>query len=228
MKNKISLKTLHIILIILGITFVFASVFHKNMWFDEAYSVGMANQTLVDIWKIGANDVHPILYYWMLRIVNILTNGSVLAYRLFSALPVVLLGLLGITHIKKDFGEKTGLLFSFFTYFLPMMTVYANQIRMYSWALLIVSVLAIYTYRIYNGQSNKKNWIIFGITSLASLYIHYYGLMAAGLINVFLLIYLIIKKRLKELKIQITLSQNKFTFFIIFHFFPFKPIQITL
>ena len=187
MENKISLKILHIILILLGTIFMFSTVFHSNIWFDEAYSVGMANHNFVDIWNIGKNDVHPVLYYWMLRIVNILTNGSVLAYRLFSALPVVVLGLLGITHIKKDFGEKTGILFSFLTYFLPMMSVYANQIRMYSWALLIVSILAIYTYRIYIGQSNKKNWIIFGISSLASLYIHYYGLMAAGLINVFLL-----------------------------------------
>ena len=206
MENKISLKILHIILILLGTIFMFSTVFHSNIWFDEAYSVGMANHNFVDIWNIGKNDVHPVLYYWMLRIVNILTNGSVLAYRLFSALPVVVLGLLGITHIKKDFGEKTGILFSFLTYFLPMMSVYANQIRMYSWALLIVSILAIYTYRIYIGQSNKKNWIIFGITSLAGLYIHYYGLMAAGLINVFLLIHFIIKKRWKELKIQIGLG----------------------
>jgi len=206
MKNKISLKNLHIILIILGTTFIFSTVFHSNIWFDEAYSVGMANHNFVGIWNIGKNDVHPVLYYWMLRIVNILTNGSILAYRLFSALPVAILGILGITHIRKDYGEKTGILFSFLTYFLPMMSVYANQIRMYSWALLIVTVLAIYTYRIYMGHGSKKNWIIFGITSLASLYIHYYGLMAAGLINVFLLIHFIIKKRWKELKIQIAIG----------------------
>ena len=206
MNNKMSLKVLHIIIIVLGTLFIFSSVFHSNLWFDEAYSVGMANHTLIDIWKIGGNDVHPILYYWMLRLVNILTSGSILAYRLFSALPVTLLGILGITHIKKDFGEKTGILFSFLTYFLPMISVYANQIRMYSWALYIVTVLAIYAYRIYIGQSNKKNWIIFGITSLASLYIHYYGLMAAGLINLFLLIYFIKNKKWKELKWQISLG----------------------
>lgn len=200
MKNKIELKTLHKIIMILGTIFIGLSVFHSNIWFDEAYSVGIANQTLVDIWKVGGHDVHPVLYYWMLRIVNILTNGSILAYRLFSALPIVLLGLLGFTHIRKDFGEKTGTLFSFFCYFLPMMAVYANQIRMYSWAIYIVTVLAIYAYRIYLGQSTKKNWMIFGITSLASIYIHYYGLMAAGLINVFLLIYFIKNKKWNELK----------------------------
>ena len=81
MKDNISLKTLHMIIMTIGTIFIFLSVFHTNIWFDEAYSVGMANQTLVDIWKIGGNDVHPVLYYWMLRIVNLLTNGSIIAYR---------------------------------------------------------------------------------------------------------------------------------------------------
>ena len=88
MKEKITTKNIHILIIIIGTIFLFTSSFHTNIWFDEAYSVGMANQTLVDIWKIGGNDVHPVLYYWMLRIVSLLTNSSILAYRLFSVLPV--------------------------------------------------------------------------------------------------------------------------------------------
>ena len=200
------MKKLHIIILIIGSLFVLASIFHTNIWFDEAYSVGMANQSLIDIWKIGGNDVHPVLYYWMLRIVSLLTGGSILAYRIFSAIPIILLGLIGFTHIRKDFGNKTGILFSFLCYFLPIMAVNANQIRMYSWAILIVTILAIYSYRIYLGNSEKKNWIIFGISSLASIYIHYYGLMAAGLINLFLLIYFIKNKKWKELKNQIVIG----------------------
>ncbi len=203
MENKTLIRKLHIFVIIIGIIFIFLSVFHSNIWFDEAYSVGMANQTLVDIWNIGGHDVHPVLYYWMLRFVNLLTNGSIIAYRLFSALPIALLGLLGFTHIKKDFGEKTGILFSFLSYFLPMMAVYANQIRMYSWAIYIVTILAIYAYRIYNGDGTRKNWLIFGIFSTASIFIHYYGLMSAGLINMFLLIYFIKNKKWKDLKWQL-------------------------
>ena len=76
------------------------------------------------------------------------------------------------------------------------MTVYAVEIRMYSWAILSVTVLAIYAYRLVKEDSTK-NWIIFGISSLASIYLHYYGLMAAGLINLALLIYLIRQKRKK-------------------------------
>ena len=214
MEKKRSLKNIHILIIILGTLFIFLSLFHTNLWFDEAYSVGLANQKFIDIWKIGAKDVHPVLYYWLLRIINLATNGSILAYRLFSAIPIVLLGGLGYTHIKKDFGEKTGIIFSFLCYFLPFMVVYANKIRMYSWAMYTVGVLCIYAYRIYLGESTKKNWIIFGISSLLSIYIHYYGLMTAGLINIFLLIYFIKNKKLKELKWQITLGIIQFVLYL--------------
>ncbi len=194
MKDKIKLKYIHIATIIVGIIFICIGVFHSNLWFDEAYSVGIANKSFIDIWKIGSNDVHPVLYYWILHIICLLTNESVIAYRIFSAICISTLGVLGFTHIRKDFGEKTGLLFSFFAYFLPVMCSYAEEVRMYSLAIVLVTVLAIYAYRL-SKQDSNKNWAIFGIFSLACIYVHYYGLMAAGIINVILLIYLIKEKR---------------------------------
>lgn len=119
-----------------------------------------------------------------------------MAYRIFSVIPIAIMIILGYTHIRKDFGEKTGFIFSFLSAFLPEMAQYAIEIRMYSWAILAVTILALYAYRL-TKEDNTKNWIIFGLSSLASIYLHYYGLMAAGLINVFLLIYLIVKRRKK-------------------------------
>ena len=86
---------------------------------------------------------------------------------------------------------------------------------MYSLAMLLVTLTAIYAYRIYNGANehkgtvvsrvsangaptrananvNIKNWVIFAICSLAGAYTHYYALMASGLINLILLIGLIV------------------------------------
>lgn len=194
---KLTTKKVHIIEIILGIIFVSLGIFHTNIWFDEAYSVALAKHTFVDIWTIGGNDVHPILYYWLLHIIEMFTNGSIIAYRIFSVVPIIILGILGFTHIRKDFGEKTGVIFSFLVYFMPVSAIYANQIRMYSWAILSVTILAIYAYRIFKGQDANKNIIIFGFAILFSIYTHYYGLMVAGIINVALLIYLFIKKNNK-------------------------------
>lgn len=190
---KIDCKKLHIGIIVLGVILITACAFHNNIWFDEAYSVAISRHSFIDIWKIGGNDVHPILYYWLIKIVSIISE-EIVALRIFSVIPIAILGILGYTHIRKDFGEKTGLIFSSLTYFLPTMAVYASEIRMYSWAILSVSILAIYSLRIIK-EDKLKNWIILFLASIFSIYIHYYGLMAAGLINLFLLIYLIKQKR---------------------------------
>lgn len=194
--KKVTLKQWHILILVIGIIFVGLGAFHTSLWFDESYSVGLARHTFAEIWNIGGNDVHPILYYWGLHIIFLIAGESILAYRLFSIIPIAIMIILGYTHIRKDFGEKTGFIFSFLAAFLPEMALYATEVRMYSWAILTVTILAIYAYRLVK-EDNTKNWIIFGISSLASIYLHYYGLMAAGLINVALLIYLIVKKRKK-------------------------------
>ena len=209
-----SLKKIHIAVIIIGSIFLSLSIFHTSLWFDETYSVGIANHSLKDIWTIGGNDVHPVLYYWMLRIVCLMTGGSILAYRIFSALPIIILAILGLTHIKKDFGEKTGLFFSFITLFLPMSATYANQIRMYSWAILILTLFFIYAYRLYKKEEKLKNWLLFGLFSLSSIYIHYYGLMAAGITNVLLLIYFIKNKNKKAIRNIIILGVIQIVLYI--------------
>ena len=187
-------KKIHILIIVVGIIFISASAFHSTIWFDESYSAAIVNHSINEIWTIGGNDVHPILYYWLLKIVNILFGCNIIAYRLFSVLGVAILGILGYTHIRKDFGEKVGMIFSYLSFFLPVMCVYAVEVRMYSWAATFVVITAIYAYRLLS-KNTVKNWIIFGIFSLASCYTHYYGLMAAGLINLGLFIYILRMKK---------------------------------
>lgn len=205
--KKINKKHIHIAIIILGIIFILLSAFHENIWFDESYSVAIAKHDFTDIWKITGKDVHPPLYYWMLHIVWMIFGNNIIAFRLFSVLAIAILGILGYTHIRKDFGERVGFLFSFLTYFLPVMCTYSQEVRMYSWSCLIVTLLAIYGYRLYKNIKDKKefkiqnkNLIIFVIFSICACYIHYYALAVAGIVNFFLLIYLI-KNRKENTKI---------------------------
>ncbi len=193
-------KIIHLSIIVLGIIFIFIPAFHSTLWFDESYTVGIANKGFMDIWKITGNDVHPALYYWLLHIVYLIFGSNILVYRLFSVLAIAILGIIGYTHIRKDFGEKVGILFSFLTYFLPIMNTYAQEIRMYSWSCLIVTLMAIYAYRFYQSILNKdekkikKNLCLFGLFSICCCYIHYYALVTTCLVNLILLIYLIKNK----------------------------------
>ncbi len=204
-RNKILI--LNIIIIILGSIFISLGAFHSNVWFDESYSVAISNHSIIDIWNIGGHDVHPVFYYIMLRIISIIFGNNIIIYRLFSILPVTILSILGITHIRKDFDEKTGILFSFLTLFLPVITSYALQIRMYTWVMLFVTITAIYANRIYNKKNSVKNWIIFALFSLLSAYTHYYGVMAAGIINLVLFIYFLKNRKIQKRNLIIFIIQ---------------------
>lgn len=188
--KKINLKYIHILILLVGIIFISLSIFHTNMWFDESYSVAIVRHSFADIWKMSGNDVHPPFYYFCLHLLYLVFGNNLIAYRVFSAFTIALLGVLGYTHIRKDFGEKTGILFTFLSLFLPVAAQYAGEIRMYSLGMLLGTIMAIYAYRIYQGKITKTTYIFFGLSSLLVSYTHYYGLMLAGIINLLLFIFL--------------------------------------
>lgn len=197
MKNKIVKYIKNnwnfIAIILIGTIFLLIPAFHKNIWFDESYSVAIVNHSFKEIWTIGSHDVHPILYYWMLKIINLIFGQNIVMYRLFSVCGIVILGILGMTHIQKDFGKKTGLLFTFLSFFLPTMLNYALEIRMYSWTIVFVTLMLIYLNR-FIKIPNKKNLILFALFSIISCYMHYYALATAGIVNLGLIIYIIKNK----------------------------------
>ena len=206
-KKKDKILILNIIIIILGTIFISLGAFHTNIWFDESYSVAISNHSFSEIWNIGGNDVHPVFYYIMLKIVSLIFGNNILVFRLFSIVPIVILSILGITHIRKDYGERTGIIFSFLTLFLPIISAYSSEIRMYTWVMLFVTITAIYANRIYKNELSIKNWVIFALFSLLSAYTHYYGLMFAGIINVILFIYLLKNRKGKNKDLKIFIIQ---------------------
>ena len=206
-KKKDKILILNIIIIILGTIFISLGAFHTNIWFDESYSVAISNHSFSEIWNIGGNDVHPVFYYMMLKIVSLIFGNNILVFRLFSIVPIVILSILGITHIRKDYGERTGIIFSFLTLFLPIIAAYSSEIRMYTWVMLFVTITAIYANRIYKNELSIKNWVIFALFSLLSAYTHYYGLMFAGIINLILFIYLLKNRKGKNKDLKIFIIQ---------------------
>lgn len=137
-------------------------------------------------------------------------------FRIFSILPVVVMSILGITHIKKDYGTKTGTLFSFFTFFLPVVAIYATQIRMYTWLMLFVTLMCIYANRIIRQKYKVKNYIVFSIFSLCSCYTHYYGLLTAAIINVLIFIWVLTNKstKRKELKVFVIFATIQIVMYV--------------
>ncbi len=209
----------HVALVVAGALFLLVGAFHGNVWFDESYSVGIAGHSFADIWQIGAGDVHPVLYYWGLHAVSLVFGQSILAYRLFTLAGAVLLGVLGLTHVRRDFGARAGVLFSFVALFTPYIANMSVQVRMYSWAVLCVTLCALYAWRAFSCLRKRADgvaagsvreraarmrcwagvprrwWLAFFAASLASAYLHYFGAIAAFVVNVLLFAYLVARHR---------------------------------
>ena len=209
MKKIIESKWFHILIIIAGSIFILLGAFHTEVWFDESYTIALISHDFSEIVQIDAKDVHPVLYYFLLKIVTSIFGNSILIARLFSVLAGILIGILGFTHIRKDFGPKVGLAYSFLMLYLPFMAMNGMEIRMYSWTMLFTTLSGIYAYRSIK-QEKKKNWIFFALFSLCAAHCHYYGLIAVAIINALLLLHIIFSQRFYEEKIQSYTSYENF------------------
>lgn len=207
----ISARAFHIALLAIGTLYLLTDAFHGNIWFDESYSVGIANHSFADIWTFSSGDVHPVLYYWALHVLNLMFGQNIEVYRVFTVFGATALATLGLTHIRHDHGWKVGLLFSFFALFMPYVAIMAVEIRMYSWATFTVMLCFVYAMRIIGLLKNRKHagiaqlaagrktwagaprswWIICFASSLASAYLQYFGAMSAFMINIVLLVFCI-------------------------------------
>lgn len=216
----------HTVLVVVGAVFLLAGAFHGNVWFDESYSVGIANHSFADIWAIGEGDVHPVLVYVALHVLNLLFGQNILAYRLFALAGAVALGVLGRTVVRSDFGASAGLLFTFFALFTPYVTDMSIEIRMYSWAVFAVAACALFAWRVFScvrgrdesgrpvragaevragsirarargmrcwGGAPRRWWLAFFAASLASAYLHYFGVLSAFVVNLLLFGYLLVR-----------------------------------
>ena len=186
----------YIILYAAALVLFLLCAFHSNVWFDESYTVRLLDKSLPEICAITAKDVHPPLYYIILKFFTFIFGGSIIAMRLFSVIGSMLFAMLGYTHIRKLFDDRIGLLFSFFAAFLPQLGKYSNEIRMYSWAALFVALSAIYAYKI-TKEDRRANWLLFVLFSIFSAYTHYYALLAVAVINLLLFVYILRTKAIK-------------------------------
>ena len=182
---------------VLGIAFLLTSSFHSALWFDETYTVGLMQHSLIDLIKISTFDVHPYLYYILLKIFTLIFGTSVVAMRIFSVLGAGALASVGFTHIRRDFGEKTGIYYTVICFLMPVVFKYAQQVRMYTWVAYFLILACIYAYRYFKNPT-KENFIKFIVFSVLASYTHYFAFFTCLLIDGMFFIYYLRNKELKQ------------------------------
>lgn len=191
------MRVLHILLILFGGLIFIGSAFIDGVWFDEAFTVAAIENGMIDMICRLTFDVHPHLYYIVIKIWSYIFGDGIIALRLFSAIFAVAVTLLGYTHIRKDFGDRVGFWFSFLTVFSFSTLKYALQIRMYTLGIFLLALTGIHLWRYINSNS-KKDRVLYLIFSILSAYTHYFAFFLVAMINVFTLIRAMKKEETKN------------------------------
>lgn len=210
MKQRLAWKdTIGILFFAAGIIMLGIAVYlcrGSDIWYDELFTMGLADQSFGGLISVTARDVHPPLYYILVKLALMANEaagglvGPVTVAKLTSVLPFVLAMILSATEIRKQFGLLSAGLFSFLLVSMPQMSDYIVEIRMYGYALFFVLWGMLCAYRIVKTPfaRHRLAFLCLTICALAACYTHYFACVAACMIYVYLLAELLRAEALRK------------------------------
>lgn len=122
-----------LLLLILGVAagLRFYNLDAQSLWADEGNSAALATRSLARIAQDAANDIHPPLYYWLLRLWTQVFDLDETGLRSFSALLGMLLVLATVHLGRLCFNRTVGLAAGFVAAIAPFQVYYSQEARMY-------------------------------------------------------------------------------------------------
>lgn len=172
------------------------------IWFDESFTMGLARQSVPELIRITAMDVHPPLYYLLVKLFITLFGDSIFVFHLPSLLCYV--GLLAVSALffNRYFDKQLSLFITAGLCSVPGMLEHVLWIRMYSMAMLLVASGYYVTYIIMKKSNGDisfrhlwKDWTGLALINVAAAYTHYFAGVAVVGSSLFLLFFLLLKKR---------------------------------
>ncbi len=183
LKQFIEFTTRHYRLSLIAIITMFSGLVLGNMtrwsiWFDEAFSAYLMRFNLAEITQFTAADVHPPLYYWLLKIWTSLFGMSELGIRSLS-LVLAIVALIGVFVLVRRLFNRTSiaLLASLAVAISPMIIRFAHEARMYTLVLAIV-VWASYLLVRATQSGQKRWWGGYAVLVAAGMLTHYFAAFA--------------------------------------------------
>ena len=172
----------------------FFRIFDNNFWGDETFSINLCKLSIPEMIGITAADVHPPLYYLILKLFCTLFGfrGPVFHFASLSAYLCVIA--VSLTLIRSRFGNMTSFLFISFISLLPNCFTYNVEVRNYSYGALFV-LLAFLSLEGILTKNRTKDHVLFTVFSLAAAYTHYYCLVTVAFLYMVLIIFSIIRRK---------------------------------
>ncbi len=184
------------LILILFSIMIFSLCFQDTINYDEYFSMQWCRLNYKDLMHTLVSDVHPPLYYLLLKPIINLTNENMFYARILSAIMTITLLWSGTLFLLHHFGKKSALFYACFLYLNPFMVQKATEIRMYMLASAFTIASGILSYYILK-KTCKKHWFWFTLSSLAAAYTHYYALLVMCFLYAGIILYFICTKNKK-------------------------------
>ena len=173
---------------------------HLILHVDEYFTLTLINFDVTDLIRVTAADVHPPLYYLILKFVmNFfgffgISPHNLYAVRLVSIIPYPIILIISYLKIRKDYGWLTAGLFTLSLAVMSEFFLYFLIARMYSWAILFLLIAFIFTKEIFT-KGKIKYWAIVTVASVLCAYTHYFAAISAVCLYLIIIYYVLTKKR---------------------------------
>ena len=143
LNKSVSLLFLFLSLLFIGIM-TFSALSKPFILYDDYYTLGIVRLPFMEMINATAVNVHPPLYYVILKVFEKIFNPTsnftlLLLGKIVSVIPLVLLFGLAWTKIKNEFGLVVSGVFSLLLCSSFQVMFFSTVIRMYSWALLFLT-----------------------------------------------------------------------------------------
>lgn len=186
------------ILSAIGILTMLFTATNEYIWADEAFSLKLIRHSYQDVILLTAQDVHPPLYYIVLKFFVQIGDWLHLSDKymgsILSSVPTVILMVISLTMIRKRWGLFPSSIFIFCVTFMSNCLTYGTEIRMYSMGMLFVTLTYIVAYEIMLNR-RLRDWILLLIFGLGAAYTHYFACIPVAIIYGYLLLWTIFKDR---------------------------------
>jgi mannosyltransferase len=201
-----------LLVLVLAAAFRFYNLGSQSLWSDEGNSVALAGRSFAQIARDAANDIHPPLYYFLLRAWTLIFGTSEAALRSLSATLGVLLVLTIAELGRRLYNRITGLAAGFIAAFSPFQVYYSQEARMYM-LLALEAALAMLLFWWFVSQEDRQlpedasvaagrrlRWLPFSgqlliLTWAAGLYTHYAFPVSIALASVLYVAWLAASRR---------------------------------
>jgi mannosyltransferase len=104
----------------------------QSLWWDEGISLHLVRLPWREIVQDRADNIHPPLYFFLLKAWTSLAGSSPFAARYLSVLPMVLLPSVVYRFMSKRWGRRVGRTASFLVALSPPFLIYGQEVRAYA------------------------------------------------------------------------------------------------